>query len=71
MALQSFSAEDPFIEAFLSACRNAGHAVMEDVTGPVEEGAGPGDQNVKDGRRFSVADPKSGPEHLHLVRGSA
>jgi predicted amidohydrolase len=23
------------------------------------------------GRRFSVADPKAGPEHLHLVRGSA
>ena len=23
------------------------------------------------GRRFGIADPKAGPEHLHLVRGSA
>src|SRR5215471_10553889 len=27
--------------------------------------------SLQHGRRFSVADPKSGPEHLHLVRGSA
>ena len=27
--------------------------------------------SLQHGRRFSVADAKSGPEHLHLVRGSA
>ena len=27
--------------------------------------------SLQHGRRFSVADPKSGPEHLHLARGSA
>jgi len=27
--------------------------------------------SLQHGRRFSVADPKSGPEYLHLVRGSA
>jgi predicted amidohydrolase len=27
--------------------------------------------SLQHGRRFSVADSKSGPEHLHLVRGSA
>ena len=27
--------------------------------------------SLQHGRRFTVADPKAGPEHLHLVRGSA
>ena len=27
--------------------------------------------SLQHGRRFSVADPKTGPDHLHLVRGSA
>jgi predicted amidohydrolase len=27
--------------------------------------------SLQHGRRFSVTDPKTGPEHLHLVRGSA
>jgi deaminated glutathione amidase len=27
--------------------------------------------SLQHGRRFSIADPKGGPEHLHLVRGSA
>jgi len=27
--------------------------------------------SLQHGRRFAVADPKAGPEHLHLVRGSA
>src|ERR1700727_934475 len=27
--------------------------------------------SLQHGRRFSVADPRSGPDHLHLVRGSA
>jgi predicted amidohydrolase len=27
--------------------------------------------SLQHGRRFSVADPKAGPEHLHLLRGSA
>src|ERR1700691_1245806 len=27
--------------------------------------------SLQHGRRFSIADPKNGPEHLHLVRGSA
>ena len=26
--------------------------------------------SLQHGRRFSVTDPKAGPEHLHLVRGS-
>ncbi|MDO9299302.1 carbon-nitrogen hydrolase family protein, partial [Bradyrhizobium sp.] len=27
--------------------------------------------SLQHGRRFSIADPKAGPEHLHLVRGSS
>jgi predicted amidohydrolase len=27
--------------------------------------------SLQHGRRFGIADPKAGPEHLHLVRGSA
>ena len=27
--------------------------------------------SLQHGRRFSVADPSGGPDHLHLVRGSA
>ncbi|MFK4585107.1 nitrilase-related carbon-nitrogen hydrolase [Bradyrhizobium diazoefficiens] len=27
--------------------------------------------SLQHGRRFGVADPKAGPDHLHLVRGSA
>ena len=27
--------------------------------------------SLQHGRRFGIADPKSGPDHLHLVRGSA
>jgi hypothetical protein len=27
--------------------------------------------SLQHGRRFAVADAKAGPEHLHLVRGSA
>ena len=26
--------------------------------------------SLQHGRRFSLVDPKAGPEHLHLVRGS-
>ncbi|HWA80293.1 MAG TPA: GMC family oxidoreductase N-terminal domain-containing protein [Acetobacteraceae bacterium] len=54
MALFSCPATDPLIAAFLSSCRELGHAVLDDVNGPVEEGAGTGDLNIKDGRRFSV-----------------
>jgi choline dehydrogenase len=71
MQLYSFSADAPFIEAFLSACRAAGHAVIDDVTGPVEAGAGTADMNVKDGRRFSVAHayllPVLGRKNLTLL----
>lgn len=71
MQLSSSSANDPFIEAFLSSCGEAGHAVIEDVTGPVEAGAGPADVNVKDGRRFSVAQayllPALGRENLTIL----
>jgi len=27
--------------------------------------------SLQHGRRFTLADPKAGPDHLHLVRGSA
>ena len=27
--------------------------------------------SLQHGRRFGIADPKAGPDHLHLVRGSA
>jgi hypothetical protein len=27
--------------------------------------------SLQHGRRFSVADPKSGPDYLHVVQGSA
>jgi choline dehydrogenase len=39
---------------FLGACREQGQSVSEDVNGPVTEGAGTMDLNMKDGRRFSV-----------------
>ncbi len=54
MALFSYPATDPLVAAFLSSCRELGHAILDDVNGPVEEGAGTGDLNIKDGRRLSV-----------------
>lgn len=55
LELYSFSADSPLIAAYLTSCRQAGHPVVADVNGPIEEGAGPADMNVKDGRRLSVA----------------
>jgi choline dehydrogenase len=55
MQVYSFSDKEPLVEAFLAACSNAGHALVNDVNGPDEEGASAGDMNVRDGRRFSVA----------------
>jgi choline dehydrogenase len=55
MDVYSFSDQEPLVKAFLSACSDAGHALVNDVNGPDEEGASAGDMNVKDGRRFSVA----------------
>ena len=44
MKIYSFSDQDPLIEAFLSSCREAGHALVDDVNGPVQEGASAGDR---------------------------
>jgi choline dehydrogenase len=55
MEVYSFSDQEPLVAAFLSSCSDAGHALVSDVNGPDEEGASAGDMNVRDGRRFSVA----------------
>jgi len=55
MMLHSFSACDPFASAFPGTSRDAGYPVVDDVSAPVGEGAGTSDMNVKDGRRYSVA----------------
>ena len=62
MELYSFSDQEPLVEAFLSSCSEAGHALVDDVNGPVEEGAG--DMNVKaSGDRLRL--------RLAMNRGSA
>ena len=64
MELYSFSDQEPLVVAFLSSCSEAGHALVDDVNGPVEEGAGAGDMNVKaSGDRLRL--------RLAMNRGSA
>jgi predicted amidohydrolase len=45
--------------------------VMAEVDPARVESARKSIPSLQHGRRFSVADPKANPEHLHLVRGSA
>ncbi len=45
----------PLNEAFLEACRQAGHPVTEDFNGPQPEGAGIYDSTTKNGERWSAA----------------
>lgn len=56
-------AEDPLSRAFLEACTQAGHRISEDTNGPVQEGFGPMDQTIRDGRRESTA-----AAYLHRLR---
>jgi choline dehydrogenase len=45
----------PLIDAFLSACAEAGYALTDDFNGPAFEGAGRYDSTTKDGERWSAA----------------
>jgi choline dehydrogenase len=49
------SMPSPLIDAFLSACAEAGYALTDDFNGPVFEGAGRYDSTIKDGKRWSAA----------------
>ena len=44
---------------------------LQRVSGAKVETARKSVPSLQHGRRFGIADPKAGPEHLHLVRGSA
>jgi choline dehydrogenase len=54
MRLTSTSNRVPLAAAFLRACEERGHAVLDDVNGPIREGCGTYDFSVEDGQRFSV-----------------
>jgi choline dehydrogenase len=45
----------PLNDAFLEACRQAGHPATDDFNGPQFEGAGFYDATIKNGERYSVA----------------
>jgi len=46
---------NPLNEAFLRACRDAGHKLSPDTNGPDQEGFGPMDQTIHRGRRESTS----------------
>jgi len=48
--------DDPLVEAFAAAGRDAGHPVTPDYNGARQEGFGVWQMTVRDGRRCSVAD---------------
>lgn len=54
MHVGTMSHANPLNPAFFAACRDAGHTVLRDVNGPIQEGAGMMDLSVKDDKRFSV-----------------
>ena len=60
---QSSSAFDSQVKRKLVACPVCESTKVEAARKSVP--------SLQHGRRFSIVDPKSGPDHLHLVRGSA
>ncbi|MFC0574715.1 GMC family oxidoreductase [Paraburkholderia solisilvae] len=54
MRLTSTSDRVPLTTAFFQACKEMGHAVLDDVSGPISEGCGTYDFTVVNGQRFSV-----------------
>jgi choline dehydrogenase len=54
MRLTSTSKGEPLTAAFLQACEEMGHTVLDDVNGPIRGGCGTYDFSIVDGQRFSV-----------------
>lgn len=63
--LQRAPATGPLNDAFLIAARQAGHAVVENVNGPRQEGFSRTERTIFRGRRFSATDA-----YLHPVSAS-
>jgi len=55
---------NPLFGAFFEAVQQAGYSLTEDVNGYRQEGFGPFDRNVRNGRRYSAA-----RAYLHPVKG--
>lgn len=66
---------NPLTRAFVEAGRAAGHPVTADYNGREQEGFGPFDMTVKNGRRWSAADaylrPARKTGRVELIRGLA
>jgi choline dehydrogenase len=71
MCLTSTSNRVPLAAAFLQACEEMGHAVLDDVNGPIRDGCGTYDFSVMDGQRFSVVQafllPAIGRQNLSVL----
>jgi choline dehydrogenase len=71
MRLTSTSSHVPLAIAFLKACEEMGHPVLDDINGPIREGCGTYDLNVVNGQRFSVAQafllPVMGRQNLSVL----
>ena len=63
--LERAPAAGPLNDAFLIAARQAGHAVVENVNGPLQEGFSRTERTIFRGRRFSATDA-----YLHPVSAS-
>lgn len=63
--------ENPLFKAFFKAANEAGYTLTDDVNGYRQEGFGPFDRNVKQGRRWSAArayyHPVKGRRNLTLI----
>jgi predicted amidohydrolase len=62
---------DPWGAVLAEAAGNEPGIIMAQIDVAKVETARKAIPSLQHGRRFSVADAKAGPEHLHLVRGSA
>src|SRR3954463_10671731 len=62
---------DPWGEVLAEAAGNEPGIILAQIDVAKVETARKAIPSLQHGRRFSVADAKAGPEHLHLVRGSA
>ncbi len=67
--------KNPLFKAFVEAGRQAGYAVTDDYNGQRQEGFGPMDQTVHNGRRWSAASAYLRPAlrrpNCNLIRGLA
>ena len=61
----------PWGEILAEGSGNETGVIMAKIDPALVETARKTVPSLQHGRRFSVADPKAGPEHLHLVRGSS